>query len=55
MEKDKIILELNNKVLDFLKEKEYIDVRFTGKIISEINCRNGGISDVSISPKLIFR
>ena len=51
----KEILESGKIVLDFLQNKEYVDVRFTGKIISEINCRNGGVSDVTLSPKLIFR
>ena len=52
---DKEILESGKIVLDFLQKKEYVDVRFTGKIISEINCRNGGVSDVKISPTLVFR
>ena len=52
---DKEILESGKIVLDFLQKREYVDVRFTGKIISEINCRNGGVSDVTLSPKLIFR
>lgn len=52
---NKEILESGQKVLDFLQKKEYVDVRFTGKIFSEINCRNGGVSDVTLTPKLIFR
>lgn len=52
---DKEILESGKIVLDFLQKREYVGVRFTGQIMSEINCRNGGVSDVKVSPTLVFR
>lgn len=52
---NKEILESGKIVLDFLRNREYVDVRFTGQIISVINCRNGGVSDVKVSPTLVFR
>ena len=52
---DKEIYESGKIVLDYLRNKEYVDVRFTGQIISVINCRNGGVSDVKVSPTLVFR
>lgn len=52
---DKEIIDSAKICIDFLIKKEYIGNKFTGEIISKINCRNGGISDVKISPTLVFR
>ena len=49
------MIEICKKVIDFLMQRCSIPVKYTGKIILEINVNQGGITDMKVLPELKFK